>query len=56
MIDDGVLAKQRIAAVRPGESSCSRCGKRTRDMTGTCRACRDVMPDLRRVSLHQSAR
>jgi hypothetical protein len=55
MIDQGTLRKQQLAVVRqPGaETSCSRCGKRTRDVTGTCRSCREVMPSLGRMSVAQ---
>ena len=53
-IDPEVLAKQRIGAVRR-DGPCSRCGRRTRDKTGTCAACRTRTPDLRRLATSQVA-
>ncbi len=38
---------------RHKERACDRCGRRTRDETGTCMGCRRLLPGLRRATTNQ---
>ena len=42
MIDEAVLARQRIGRAARVEYTCPGCGKRTTDKEGSCSACRRV--------------
>lgn len=52
-IDPDVLSKQRLSLVRTGERRCDRCGRRTKDVAGTCRVCRTAVPKLDRLTIEQ---
>jgi hypothetical protein len=56
-IDPAKLEQQQRATLKIvppcGETKCDRCGKRTRDASGTCAPCRRSMPDLKRLTAEQ---
>ena len=57
MIDDTVLARQRIGVAKRVETKCNRCGGRTTDKTGVCVACRRIgmLSNVRRMTTEQVA-
>jgi len=54
MIDPARLEKQRLSLVTSTEAKCARCGRRTRDKSGVCMACRTAhVPALHLLTTEQ---